>query len=549
MTSALAKLSSAIALRLDARRIAISSEPLARFPRMEAASADLYDRFERAEKALPPPQEKRRAAINKFRNVLPLSSSEWRMVFAGLADKVESVGPILEDEQLYGRVHIEVSQRIEKRRLSRRDWLALCFSYFGYESDKPDTNPVWCLLQGDIRNGFACVKAQQTREKEWIRIVQYHKQLFSEQAGETLGEQMFNGEISDLSVLQTIAQIPDSSWLWHRIFNVLLSRIFNLEDDEFSKRFPDFIEIGRQHPTYMNALLSACLTRYHAASYREKPSSLLKQSALDNWGSPQIRSRQNSWLQYVEKDVCAMVVAWFAKEDLEHFFNLLKGDRDVDQARLFYWLRFANQMSYTRIVLGADAKTDAGSDFVDFRRKNNGRLSYLAGSKSSNNAVIMQIANYLFVEFSEKGNACYVYKADSAPFNPDQIYLDLNSELKQKNKSAVKPMGHMAVPSRPNHVSGWLAKFDETLAELGIRADGHIDSRGDHPFRSPPKTIAFDAQLAEALKGISHRVYDSRAKGGALQVQLESHEPAAMASLQRLGFKPVNNQPLKFWRQ
>jgi len=100
MTSALAKLSSAIALRLNARRIAISSEPLARFPRMEAASADLYDRFERAEKALPPPQEKRRAAINKFRNVLPLSSSEWRMVFAGLADKVESVGPILEDEQL-----------------------------------------------------------------------------------------------------------------------------------------------------------------------------------------------------------------------------------------------------------------------------------------------------------------------------------------------------------------------------------------------------------------------------------------------------------------
>ena len=110
-------------------------------------------------------------------------------------------------------------------------------------------------------------------------------------------------------------------------------------------------------------------------------------------------------------------------------------------------------------------------------------------------------------------------------------------------------MGHMAVPSRPNHVSGWLAKFDETLAELGIQADGHIDSRGDHPFRSPPKAIAFEAQLAEALKGISHRVYDSRAKGGALQVQLESHEPAAMASLQRLGVKPVNNQPLKFWRQ
>jgi hypothetical protein len=129
----------------------------------------------------------------------------------------------------------------------------------------------------------------------------------------------------------------------------------------------------------MNALLSACLTRYHAASYREKPSSLLKQTALDSWGSPQIRSKQNSWLQYVEKDVCVMVVAWFAKEDLEHFFNLLKGDTDVDQARLFYWLRFANQMSYTRIVLGGDAKTDTGSDFVDFRRKKQWPFELLGG--------------------------------------------------------------------------------------------------------------------------------------------------------------------------
>ncbi len=43
-----------------------------------------------------------------------------------------------------------------------------------------------------------------------------------------------------------------------------------------------------------------------------------------------------------------MVVASFAKEDLEHFFNLLKGvlrGRSVATALLA--CRFANQMSYT----------------------------------------------------------------------------------------------------------------------------------------------------------------------------------------------------------
>ncbi|EPM64844.1 type I Zorya anti-phage system protein ZorC [Pseudomonas syringae] len=545
MTSALAKLSSAIALGLNSRRFAISSEPLARFPRLEAASADLYNRFERAEKALPPPQEKRRAAINKFRNVLPLTSSEWRMVFAGLADKSESVGPILEDEQLYGRIHIEVSQRIEKQRLSRRDWLALCFSYFGYESDTPDTNPVWCLLQGDIRKGFACVKAQQTREKEWMRIVQHHKELFSEQAGETLGEQMFNGEISDLSVLQAIAQIPNSSWLWHRIFSVLLSRIFVLDDEEFSKRFPDFIEIGRQHPTYMNALLSACLTRYHAATYREKPSSLLKQTALDNWGSPQIRSKQNSWLQYVERDVCAMVVAWFAKEDLEHFFNLLKGDADVDHSRLYYWLRFANQMSYTRIVMGLDAWGDRSKDFVHFREKNKGRFSRLGGAPSHNNAVVMQIGNYFFVEFSGTGNACYVYEAIKSPFNPDKSQLELG-ELKQPPQALAR-MRHSPAPSSPTRIEGWLSKFDDELQRLGISI--HTQSGFVPSPSSKQQLMSLDEQVRDAVKTVRYKIHDSRGKGGAFQVHLDSHDHSAVAALQRLGFKPVNHQPLRFWRQ
>ncbi|MEB0204000.1 MULTISPECIES: type I Zorya anti-phage system protein ZorC [unclassified Pseudomonas] len=541
MTSPIARLSAAINLSLLAHRTGPAPEPLARFPRLGAAGIDLYERFERAEKALPPPQEKRRAAINKFRNVLPLNASEWRLVFAGLSDKSERVGPILDDDQLFDRVHKEIHHRIEKRRLSRRDWLALCFSYFGYEAATPDQNANWCVLRADVQLGFECVRGQQKREKEWVHIVQQHQELFSEQAGARLGDQMFKGEISDLSALQTIAQIPDSSWLWRRIFNVLISRIFMLDDAEFSQRLADLVDIGRQHPRHMNDILSACLSRYHLAAYREKPSSLLKQVALDNWGSPQIRSRQNSWLQYVEKDVCAMVVAWFAKEDLEHFFNLLKGDSEVDQSRLYYWLRFANQMSYTRIVMGSDAWQDSGRDFVHFREKNKGRLSKLVGGPGHNNAVVMQIGNYFFVEFSGTGNACYVYKADNSPFNPDKSQLALKADLKQA--SAFNPMRHSPAPSRPNRVEGWLSKFDDALEKLGIRVQSQAGAPGS------AKPLPFEDQVRDALKSVKHKVYDQRARGGAFQVQLDDNDLAAVAALQRLGFKPVNHQPLRFWRQ
>lgn len=542
MTSPIARLSAAINLSLSTHRTGPAPEPLARFPNLGAAVIDLYERFERAEKALPPPQEKRRAAISKFRNVLPLNASEWRLVFAGLSDKSERVGPILEDAQLFDRVHAEICHRIEERKLSRRDWLALCFSYFGYEAATPDKNPNWCLLRQDVQLGFDCVRGQQKREKEWVQIVQQHQELFSEQAGARLGDQMFNGEISDLSALQTIAQIPDSSWLWRRIFNVLISRIFLLDDEEFAKRLDDLVDIGRQHPRYMNDILSACLSRYHIATYREKPSSLLKQVALDNWGSPQIRSKQNSWLQYVEKDVCAMVVAWFAKEDLEHFFNLLKGEAEVDQSRLHYWLRFANQMSYTRIVMGSEAWYDRGRDFVHFRDKNKGRLSRLVGGPGHNNAVIMQIANYFFVEFSGTGNACYVYQADKSPFNPDKALLELATELKQPSR-ALDRMRHSPAPSRPDRIEGWLSKFDAALEKLGIRVQSHSVTPG------PSRHAALEDQVREALKSVQYKVFDQRGRGGAFQVQIEDHNLTAVAALQRLGFKPVNQQPLRFWRQ
>lgn len=548
MTGSLATLTAAIESHLNGKRLGTAPEPLARFSRLQAASHDLYERYERAEQALPPPDVKRRAAISKFRQAQRLSASEWRMVFSGLSDKTSHVGPILDDGPLFDRIHQEVQTRISQRSLGRRDWLALCFSYFGYDAQTPDVNSSWCTLRQDIKQGFASIKAQQVREKEWIRIVDQYEALFSETAGEHLGEQMFNGEIEDLSVLQAIAQIPDSSWLWRRIFNVLLSRIFGLDDRTFEARTPGFMQLGAQHPAYINEILSACLTRYHQAAYREKPSPLLKQAALDNWGSPQMRSRENRWLQHVNAEVCAMVVAWFAKEDLEHFFNLLKGDADVDQARLFYWLRFTRQMSYTRIVMGVDAKTNSTADFTDFRKKNNGRLSYLTGGKASNNAVIMQIGDYLFVEFSEKSNACYVYKADSAPFDPGRTILDMKLELKQKLKSPVKPMVHKLLPTRPNHVSGWLATFDENLAQLGIRPDDYVKPPVIQPRAQPQVTDAFEAPLLEALKGIGYQIFDSRDKGGAFQVQLERQDPVAMAALQRLGFKQVNQQSLRFWR-
>ncbi|MFO6055449.1 type I Zorya anti-phage system protein ZorC, partial [Pseudomonas aeruginosa] len=331
MSRALSFLSAAIASGLQRQNERSGDVGLSGLVALKRASTELSRRFDQVEKALAPPREKRLLALGKFKREQALTSSEWRLVFAGLADDDEVSVPVLEDDQLFDRVHREVAGRIEQRSLSRRDWLALCFSYFAYDEHKPDDNANWRVLRDDIDRGFDAVRQRIGREKEWMRIVAEHRELFGAQAGARLAEEIFEGRARDLSSLQAIAQVPDGSWLWQRIFAVLLSRIFLLDDETFLKRLRELVALGQLNTRYLNQVLSACLTRYHRSRYREQSSSLLKQVALEHWGSPQMRSKQNAWLQYVEQPVCAMVVAWFAKEDLEHFFTLLKGEGGVDQ--------------------------------------------------------------------------------------------------------------------------------------------------------------------------------------------------------------------------
>ncbi|HBN9704015.1 Uncharacterised protein [Pseudomonas aeruginosa] len=557
MSRALSSLSAAIASGLQRQNERSGDVGLSGLVALKRASSELSRRFDQVEKALAPPREKRLLALGKFKREQALTSSEWRLVFAGLADDDEVSVPVLEDDQLFDRVHREVAGRIEQRSLSRRDWLALCFSYFAYDEHKPDDNANWRVLRDDIDRGFDAVRQRIGREKEWMRIVAEHRELFGAQAGTRLAEEIFEGRVRDLSSLQAIAQVPDGSWLWQRIFAVLLSRIFLLDDETFLKRLPELVALGQLNTRYLNQVLSACLTRYHRSRYREQSSSLLKQAALEHWGSPQMRSKQNAWLQYVEQPVCAMVVAWFAKEDLEHFFTLLKGEAEVDQSRLFYWLRFTNQMSYTRIVMGSDAWHDRSSDFVAFREKNKGRLSQLTGGSSHINAVVMQIGSYFFVEFSGTGHACYVYRADRLPFNPDQQVLGLNTELKQKGHKPA-PMRHSPAPRRPNVVEGWLEKFDDELRALGIIAQrpasytqprGSEDKPAAHSAASAPVAgDSLDVQVKSMLGNVPYKTFDHRSTSGVYQVLLARDDAAAKTALLRLGFKAVKNNALMFWR-
>lgn len=58
-----------------------------------------------------------------------------------------------------------------------------------------------------------------------MKTIEFYHDIFTPQAGGVISQQLLAGESNSLSSLEKIAQIPDSSWLWKRIFTVLLAQL------------------------------------------------------------------------------------------------------------------------------------------------------------------------------------------------------------------------------------------------------------------------------------------------------------------------------------
>ena len=558
MTSALHSLSQRIAATLTASQ---QSDTFLKngFHALTLAVNEMEKRFDKADKIPSPPHETRLKALRRFRLAEELNEREWQMVFYGLADN-DPLHPkqpvLLEDDTLFPKVDSEIKKRLASKDLKRKDWAALCASYFAYRNEKPEQNPHWCVLRGHIAKGYLVVKAAIRREKPWMKTIEFYHDIFTPQAGGVISRQLLAGEKNSLSSLEKIAQIPDSSWLWKRIFTVLLAQLDTLDDPQYLDKISWLLGLAAQWVRFRDDIMTATLTRYYHSTYRDQAHSALKQAALEYWDNPQLKSQQNKWHQYVSEPVAAMVRGWLAKQDLMHFFELLRGNGDVDQARLFYWLRFANQMGFTRIVMGPDAWHDRGSDFVKFREENKGRLSYLLGGRNLDNAMIMQINDYLFVEFSGTGNAMYAYRVGQAPFNPESESLDINIHLKDKFRNVLR-LPHIPRAEGYNRVrlTGWMLKYDDELRQLGIRWMAEepvkfVDKKAPSPASvSDIKIInpLRDTAIQRLVESTSCIVSDNRQKGGVLSVQLKIPDDTTERELLRLGFAPVTKEPHRYW--
>jgi hypothetical protein len=155
-----------------------------------------------------------------------------------------------------------------------------------------------------------------------------------------------------------------------------------------------------------------------------------------------------------------MVSGWLKLALIRQFFNLLSADGANDKRRLKFWVRYHEKIDDMYFALGSAARAHRGKDFIDIRKKMQGRQLDLYGPGSQeNNAFIMMIGNLCVVEFGMTGNACYIFRRDQLPFALAGEIAGDHTAL--KHESHIQRLRH-----NDTLAESWEDKFQRTLAAL-----------------------------------------------------------------------------------
>ena len=429
-------------------------------------------------------------------------------------------------------------------------WLGLLQGYFRAKPEEIDgpAQQNWLDLRSFLASTLAAIRQRARAVPPWLATLTEHDNLLGDRPCERYARMLLKGEASRLDRLRDDIGIPPDSWFWREAVLAQVRAACDLANEPFKTAIPMVLDALANHSTLSNEALISLLPRYHR-SFANSPHQKLQDYAVKNWGSPDISSQQR-WLQ-VPPEVKGMILKWLAREDLETFFEVLQEDRTVDRRRFDFWLRYHGQMSYVRIALGPQPWSSSNIDLKQMRERRGDRVCRLEGGQGNLNAIIMNIRDHFFVEFSHTGNAAFGYAGHQVRFSLDRRQVPLWALKIQSSADHAFREPH--VDSR---AETWEQKYERILADqLGIFPDPDRQplTRSGTPrptivahtgtARMPPTAPAASAGLLDMTRLQNYcrqmglRMDDRRAKGGAVWVHYDGEAESMARELKAMGFQ------------
>ena len=371
-------------------------------------------------------------------------------------------------------------------------------------------------------------------KQPWFETLNDHANLLTAEPCARYARDLLAGTSRTMEDVFEKLFVPANSWLREESILAQMWAAANQEDTGFKSLLGRLVEIaiGRASIRVSDCISKRCLalllSRYAACSTHPELISL-RDAAIAVIGNPWLR--RAGWDAYVldnegRADTRAreMVDAWLKVRLIKDFFGLLSEDRNADDRRLQYWLRFEPVIEDMWFGLGFYAMTHKGNEYNEFRRRASGRLLELAGPDPRNNAFIMRIGGFLVVEFGLTDNACFIYHNDRLP-------IDISSKVDMGGRIEIDVLKCKTRDLRLLHVGPWEQEFDSKICRLiGFWPPRFSTLR---PARNsagePPDFVKF-----VSLYGLET---DDRSKnGGCIWVLTDDTNPRVFEALTSWGF-------------
>ena len=160
-------------------------------------------------------------------------------------------------------------------------------------------------------------------------------------------------------------------------------------------------------------------------------------------------------------------LAWLAKETLQFFFDTLVPRNDTNRRRAEFWLEYAKKQGKIKDFQVAVSEEDRPKIRAS-RAKTIPSYSSITGGKTSAFLMIFEGygTDYVVIEFSETGNAAYIYPRKAFEARGISIRsnsFDLTDDLKRIAAAEDRIFHRIAT------IESWETKARKQLADLGIR--------------------------------------------------------------------------------
>lgn len=413
------------------------------------------------------------AAAKAFLSGRPIDTWQKELIASAVTVSVrECGGKMVINSDRFPELLAFYDQELSKGELWTLTWHGLLFSYFNFEpkhDDSDSTRKGWNLLRAFLEKSWPVLDKQVGHQlvPEWVNVLRREPAILSAEPVQNYAEDFLNGSTEVTERLAKDLGIPAGSWFWHALVVAAVKFAALKNDDQFKQLLPKLLGFIEKRPAFRDEALEVILIRYQACKSVTPDERLRDFVCHPNvWKNPKLKAAgiATAWNRVPER-VWKMVLSWVNERNLKDFFDVLAARNNADEGRLVFWSKYLKQITWTRLVFSSETmqlqRTNQG--VRDLIAREEGAYAQMSG-KIGVDAFMMQIGDYLIIEFSKTSNACYVYQSSNLPFEPYARFYnggtpDLGAGFKY------------GCALRILHFHHWHEKAEMNLRELGIFPD------------------------------------------------------------------------------